>query len=196
MSSIFRKPQENTVWKCKSLTTSTLCLPGGWGMEYLMKPCEGKGCRHTGNTNYYGYCGNLTCIDSLGNTFMTCESTNLGSVRSSCTRKSVGIKLRNKTVDMLTWEWNGKKNILLFSKAWKNDYANAPVPHYIHQRAQAVWASEQLWMEFSSEPGRNDRIAGSRPAWELGKALVSADMSTVWVITCGGAGATCCLGPP
>lgn len=26
------------------LTTSTLCLPGGWGMEYLMKPWVGKGC--------------------------------------------------------------------------------------------------------------------------------------------------------
>lgn len=25
------------------LTTSTLCLPGGWGMEYLMKPWVGKG---------------------------------------------------------------------------------------------------------------------------------------------------------
>lgn len=73
-----------------------------------MKPCEGKGCRHTGNTKNHGCCGNLTCIDSLGDTFLTCECTNLGSVRSSCTRKSVGIKLRNKTVHMLTSEWNGK----------------------------------------------------------------------------------------
>lgn len=50
---------------------------------------------------------------------MTCECTNLGSVRSSCTRKSVGIKLRNTTVDMLTSEWNGKKTFCFLVKPEK-----------------------------------------------------------------------------
>lgn len=31
--------------KEKWLTTSTLCLPGSWGMEYLMRPKDEKGCR-------------------------------------------------------------------------------------------------------------------------------------------------------
>lgn len=66
-----------------------------------MKPWEGKGCSDTRNAFNYGYCGDHVCTDSLRDSFKMCECANLCNARSSCSRESVRIKLRNKAVDML-----------------------------------------------------------------------------------------------
>lgn len=44
VSWVFSFPASSSKLEEGQLTTSTLCLPGGWGMEYLMKPWVGKGC--------------------------------------------------------------------------------------------------------------------------------------------------------
>lgn len=128
--------------KKKTLTTSTLCLPGGWGMEYLMKPWAGKGCSKREKEDWKS----MNTTHLLDTSFIS-VCAYLCRVWSSCTRKSVRIKLGGKHQIIFI-----RKIIVTLSKLevciWEN---NILFPHCRHQGFQVVVETDQLQRGSSSE---------------------------------------------
>lgn len=133
------------VERLKTLTTSTLCLPGGWGMEYLMKPWEGKGYKKQEMKTKKINESNALWV-SVSKTSSPCRFSHLGSVWSTCTpNRSVWIELENQRgTNISLWKAFKKQNDM-------NKESDLQTLHCKHQVVQAVADPELQCRGFSPE---------------------------------------------